>query len=235
MHIHGAELFSEDEATSIVLQRQLMNTIAPVCVDALLHFLAADMAEEAVEAGGATPPLPEEVVARAMTPTERSAAAREVPNDAKPAVEAAVKALGAAGTATSAIDFISAMETATEAVGLRLKRLDRKSEGPLVQAQLATLKTQAADAGDSPTLLAAAVPFLVAKFKHRCVSLPGRALGPAVEMLREHLEEEQHAALAEFHAAVVDSLKAGGDGGVNAELQGKLETLEPKIRTLIEV
>lgn len=234
LYTHGAELFVNDEATSIVLQRHIVHTAAPLCVDALVHLLSADVVDE-TEVDRVTPPSPEEAVSRAMTPSERTTAAREAPSEAQAPLEAVVKALGAAATVTSAADFINAMERASEAVGLRLKRLDRKSEGPLVQAQLTALKSQAEEAADAPTLLAAAVPLLVAKLKGRAVSLPGRALAAAVELLREELEEDQHAALAEFHAAVVDNLKAAGDGDALAEVRSKLESLEPKVRALIGV
>ncbi len=43
------------------------------------------------------------------------------------------------------------------------------------------------------------------------MSLPGRALGAALDRLKGELEEEAHACLLELHAAVVAQLKAGGE------------------------
>jgi hypothetical protein len=228
LYLHGAELFSEDEATSVILQRHLVHTAAPACVDALLHLLTADIADEESENKESEAVSPEEQVSKALSPSQRSGIVREAPKEAQSAVKAAVDALGAAATATSASEFATTMDTAAEAVGLRLRKLDKKTEIPLVQGQIATLKTQVEEASDAPTLLAGVVPLLFAKHRNRCLSVPGRALAATVESLADVLDEEQHTALVEFHAAVVESLK-GADGGV-AE---KLESLEPNIRSLV--
>lgn len=54
------------------------------------------------------------------------------------------------------------------------------------------------------------------------MSLPGRALGPAVERLRECLPEEGAALLADLHAAVVQQLKGqGGEGAAGGEGGGE--------------
>jgi hypothetical protein len=230
LYTHGAELFSEDEATSVILQRHLVHTAAPACVDALLHLLSADIAEE--ESENKTSDIsPEDQVSKSLSPAQRSGMVKDAPKEAQAAVKAVVDALGAAATATSASEFATAMEKAAEGVGLRLRKLDKKTEIPLVQAQIATLKTQVEEATDAPTLLAAVVPLLLAKHRSRSVSVPGRALAATVESLADVLDEQQHKALVEFHAAVVESLKGAGGEGSDG-VQQKLEVLQPKIRAL---
>ncbi|KAG7667706.1 hypothetical protein Ndes2526B_g01898 [Nannochloris sp. 'desiccata'] len=239
LYSHGAELFSEDEATSVILQRHLVHTAAPACVDALLHLLSADIAEEESEnkstrggdgaAGGMSP---EEQVGKALSPAQRSGIVREAPHEAQAAVQAIVDALGAAATATCASEFLIEIEKAADAVGLRLRKLDKKTEIPLVKGHIATLRRQVEEATDAPTLLAVVIPLLFAKYRNRCLSVPGRALAATVESLNDVLDEEQHKALVEFHTAVVDGLKganAEGSGGV----KDRLEILEPKIRALV--
>lgn len=56
----------------------------------------------------------------------------------------------------------------------------------------------------------------------RAVSLPGRALGAAVEKLKSQLPEEQYAVLADFHAAVVQQLRSqGGEGSGGGDVGGE--------------
>ena len=236
---HGADLFAqgeEEEATThVTLQRYLMQSAAPACVDSLLHLLSADVAEEVLpRSDGSFPPAtPEEQVLTSLPQSERTAIVRGCAPEAQSAVEAAVKALTAAASVTSAADFMTTLEAAGEAVGLRLKRLDKKTEVALVQGQLAALRSQAEGAGNGPTLLAVAVPLLISKYRGRCVSLPGKALPDAVEVLRSDLDEEQHAVLVEYHAAVVESLRESGDGAGDGGVSAKLESLEPRIRALL--
>lgn len=242
LHSHGAELFTEDEATSVILQRHLVHTVAPACVDALLHLLSADFADEESEnkstsggggaAGGGSVLSPEAQVGKALSPAQRSLIVREAPKEAHAAVKAVVDALGAAATATCASEFLILMEKAADAVGLRLKKLDKKLEVSLVQGHIATLKSQAEEANDAPTLLAAVVPLLFAKYRNRCLSVPGRALAATVESLADFIDEEQHKALVEFHAAVVESLK-GANGEGSGGVKERLELLEPRIRALV--
>lgn len=222
LHAHGAQLFSGDEGTLGVLQKHLMRTAAPACMDALLHFLAADAAEES-ENGDTTAVSPEEAVGVAFTPAQRAAAAKEAPAEAKAEVTSALDALS--GASTTPEEFSDALQHAAGAVGLRLKHLDKKTEASKVAEQVALLQEQAMNAADAPTLLAVVVPLLVAKHRGRCVSLPGRALAPAVEMLKESLSEEEHEMLGRFHAAVVEQLRGEDRGAVLEELTAEVRKL----------
>ena len=133
--------------------------------------------------------------------------------------------------------FTSELDAAVEAAGLRLRRLDKRSERALVFTQRKAWEAQVASAGDASTLV---VPLLLARQHGRLVSLPGRALGAAVELLRyeKSLPEEGCALLAEFHTAVVEQLKlqSGGGGGSGEEQDvaaAALEQLVPRVRALV--
>jgi hypothetical protein len=239
LHAKGAELFAGDEATGAVLRRHLVRAGGADCVDALLHFLEADRADEEAEAGGEAGAAPAElVVASPIPPAQRARIAAALPPDARLAVAAAVEALAAAAAPAPA-EFLAALEAAAEAAGLRLRRLDKKSEPGALAAAGAALAAQAAAAGGDPVaLLAVAVPLLLVRRRGRCVSLPGRALGAGVEALRGELEAPQHALLAEFHAAVVGRLKEGGGGGggggaAAAGLDERLAALAPRVQELL--
>lgn len=134
-------------------------------------------------------------------------------------------------------DFLAELQAAAGAAGLRLRKLDKKAERAWVAAHQRVLVSQAAQAADPGTLLAAAVPCLVARHQDRAVSLPGRALAAAVEKLQGDLPEEAHQLLVDFHGAVVEQLRVqseaaagGSDGG---ELDAKLQAMVPSVRDLL--
>lgn len=138
-------------------------------------------------------------------------------------------------------EFMVELGAAAEAAGLRLRRPDKKAERAWVAAHRAALAAQAAAAADPSGVLAAAVPALLARATARAVSLPGRALAAAVEKLREHLPEEAHALLVDFHAAVVESLRSsagegsGGGGEAAGVLAARLAEMQPRVQALLEV
>lgn len=135
--------------------------------------------------------------------------------------------------------FQPELDAAAEAAGLRLRRLDKKAERSLVFAQRKLWEQQATAAPDASTLLALAVPLLLARHAGRAVSLPGRALAAGVELLRagEQLPEDACQLLADFHGAVVEQLKLQSGGEEAADKQGevaeRLEGMVPRVRTLL--
>ncbi len=135
--------------------------------------------------------------------------------------------------------FQPELDAAAEAAGLRLRRLDKKAERSLVFAQRKLWEQQAAAAPDASTLLALAVPLLLARHAGRAVSLPGRALSAGVELLRAggQLPEDACQLLADFHASVVEQLKlqSGGEGAADkqGEVAERLEAMVPRVRALL--
>lgn len=238
LHVHGAELFkkgeseddgSGDDTTSEVLLRHVMRIDGPACVDALLHVLQADVAEEDGCGGGdasSVQKTPEEMVAESFASAARAVAAKSYGGDAKEEVGALVNALS--GSTTTVAQFEELLEAASTAVGLRLKKVDKKAEGAAVKERCASLLQQVGEAEDAALVLAGVVPYLIAKHRNRCVSLPGKALAPAVELLCGSLSEEEHGLLKRFYGEVVDHLKRGG-GDAEESLQGMIEEVKSKL------
>jgi len=74
------------------------------------------------------------------------------------------------------------------------------------------------------------VPLLVAQKRGVAVNLPGRALAAAVRVLhKDGLSEEESKVLEDFHAAVVEHLRAAGKGGEEG-----LQTLATAVRGLVK-
>ena len=132
--------------------------------------------------------------------------------------------------------FQTELEAAMEAVGLRLRRPDKRSLRSLVFAQRKHWEAQVAAATDAPTLLANVVPLLLARQHGRAVNLPGRALSAALDLLQGgQLPEDTLQLLNDFHAAVVEQLKlqsGAGDQEFADEVTLTIERLMPRIREL---
>lgn len=63
--------------------------------------------------------------------------------------------------------------------------------------------------------------------------MPGRALGAAVERLKDCLPEEAYALLSDLHAAVVQQLRAQGGEAGGEEGDQRLEQLVAAARGLV--
>ncbi|GAB4816872.1 hypothetical protein N2152v2_003918 [Parachlorella kessleri] len=204
LYAHGAQLFVDDESTSATLDRHLLRSAAADCMDALLRYLAADLAldegqeaqQQQGEAGGQGP----------LSPGDRATIVKQLGPDVKPAASAALEKLG--GSSLEA--FVSEFDAAAEAAGLRLRKLDKKAERSRVAEQQRAWQAQLAAEGDPSAALLLLVPCLLAKHEGRVVSLPGRALGAAVERLKPSLPEHSYTLLSDFHSAVVEQLKVQG-------------------------
>jgi hypothetical protein len=133
--------------------------------------------------------------------------------------------------------FQSELEAAAEAAGLRLRRLDKRTERGLVFAQRKAWEAAAAGARDASALLALAVPLLIARQCGRAVSLPGRALGAGLDVLQvAQLPHDSLQLLSDFHAAVVEQLRlqSGDDDEARDEAERRVERLMPRVRELAE-
>jgi hypothetical protein len=134
------------------------------------------------------------------------------------------------------IEFMAAVEAA----GMRMRKLDKRSERALVFAQRKLWEAQAAAATDASTLLMLVLPLLIARQHGRVVSLPGRALSAAIDVLQGgQLPQEALQLLSDFHAAVVEQLKlqsggggGGGDEGASSEVEAKLVAMLPRVHEL---
>lgn len=231
----GIEIFKEDESTSEILQKHLVRTAGARCVDSLLHVLAADIADNVdhdTEASGNTPP--EELVARPFSQSQRVSTARESSSETGKPLLSCISAI--ADSKTSPSDFVAYFEDACSAAGIGLRKLDRKQIIETMKCLEDNLQRQVANSIDAPIILAAAIPLLLIKKRHKCVTLPGKALSAAVEILKDDLSEEEISLLESLHASVVAQLKnvaSSNPEGIDNDVSfANDSSLIEKIRTL---
>jgi hypothetical protein len=137
--------------------------------------------------------------------------------------------------------FISELEAAASECGLRLKRLDKKSEKAALSAQKARLLQLVAPEAMPATALALAVPLLVLQHKHKLLSVPGRGISTVLQQLSGQLSPAAFEFVCKYHESVVESLKlqsgAGGEGEQQevklAQLQQQLEEKLPVLKALV--
>ncbi|KAI3438673.1 hypothetical protein D9Q98_001094 [Chlorella vulgaris] len=239
LYSHGAELFADDEAALPMLHRHLLRSVAAECVDALLRCLAVDStagieeAEEGGQGGGQLSPLVD-AAAGPLSAAQRAAIMKQLPPDVRPAISAAADKLSGSSLELFQTEFLAAVEAA----GMRMRKLDKRSERALVFAQRKLWEVQAAAATDASTLLMLVLPLLIARQHGRVVSLPGRALSAAIDVLQGgQLPQEALQLLSDFHAAVVEQLKlqsgsGGGDEGASGEVEAKLAAMLPRVHDL---
>lgn len=151
-----------------------------------------------------------------------------------------VKVQNPVSTAAACVvqDFVSKLEAAAMECGIRLKRLDKKSEKAACSAQKAKLLQLLHDEQAPAAVLALVLPLLVLKSCNKLMNIPGRAIGGVLALLQGQLEEEQHALVQQFHKRVVESLKAasaGGEGSGDAESQQSMQALVSQVKQLAGV
>jgi hypothetical protein len=207
----GAELFAGDDATAALLSKHLLRSPGADAADALLLLLqAGDDApaalRDAVAAAAAGAP-------GALTEQQRSALARGLPAELRASGVALLDALS--GRNVAALD--AALEPLAAACGVRLKRLDKRSERALLAAHREALAAQLAAEDAPPAALLLAVPLLYAERASVALSLPGRALSAAVARLGDQLTTpEEQRTLSGFHDAVVALLQLRSCDGADA-------------------
>lgn len=208
----------EDDDLAAVLHRHLLRTAGAEAVDAMLRFLEAGLQNDtaasspAADATSGAAPLP---------PPQRAALLQRLPDDVAPPARAAVACL----TGSDTQELLTCLEAAAEAGGWRLQWPDKRSERREVAAHLAEVVSALEGCRDPPTALSLAVPLLVVKCFGKAVSLPGRALSPAIARLQQGsgLSAVDHQTLAEFHSKVVEVLSGSAGNGDIAATQDVLQ------------
>ena len=162
---------------------------------------------------------------------QREVAVGSLPSHARASAETLAR------EATSRKDpgaILRALEDTAEALGVRLKGGDKKTERSLLHAHRKGLEERLRAEEDPAAALLVAVPLIFATGANRAVALTGRSLGPAIERVAEEglVSEEDAAILAKFHAEVVASLSGEGDETPTAEslAEAKRVALECKRR-----
>lgn len=210
-------LFEKDEVQKTSAERHLIKTLGSTCSDALLHFLSADMSQHDEEDMAA-----KNAVRRQLDQAERNVIIQQCPSALSKALSDVVSATRSNQTMMQ--DFQNQLLEAAEESGIRLKTLDKKTESSLAAQQKETLSAQVEGADAGPVLLAAAVPLLILTHMKACVILPGKSLAPAIQSLKEYLEEEDATHLENLHKQVIDELKSE-ESCVDSSLSDKVRAL----------
>ncbi|KAG2451252.1 hypothetical protein HYH02_003859 [Chlamydomonas schloesseri] len=241
----GAEGFVDDEATHTTLQRHALRTTGAECVDLLHRWARVEYQPEGGEgaAAAAASTSSASTPAGFLTAAEIKALLRAVPPDVAEGLAAAAEVPGAG----SVREAEALLDRAAAAVGVRPKKLDKKSEKAALAALRERLLGQlAAEAGDPPAALALMVPLAHLRITGKAVSLPGKALGPVLARLGAAAAAAAEGAgggmseelagcvrgLAALHEGVVEYLKAqsspaAGGGDTGALLERLTESLPP--------
>ena len=151
-----------------------------------------------------------------LTAKQREVAGSSFPSHARVSAETLAR------EATARRDpgaILRALEETAEALGVRLKGGDRKTERSLLHAHRKGLEERLRAEEDPAAALLVAVPLLFAAGANRAVALTGRSLGPAIERVAEEglVSEADAAILAKFHEEVVASLSGEGNEAPTAE------------------
>ena len=232
----GAEALAGDVAAA----RHCSDVRAVPLADAFLRSQTdadldafADAPSEADDAS-ATATATATVMTRPSPPLnakQREVAAGSLPSHARASAETLAR------EATSRKDpgaILRALEDTAEALGVRLKGGDKKTERSLLHAHRKGLEERLRAEEDPAAALLVAVPLIFAAGANRAVALTGRSLGPAIERVAEEglVSEADAAILVKFHAEVVASLSGEGGETPTAEslAEAKRVALECKRR-----
>jgi hypothetical protein len=109
-------------------------------------------------------------------------------------------------------ELLSQLEAAGAECGMRLKRLDKKAEKALLVSQKSRLSGLIGPEQSPAAVLALALPLLAVKAAGKLVNTPGRAIGGVLTALQSHLQEQEVDLVQQYHALVVESLKAQSAG-----------------------
>ncbi|KAG0621526.1 hypothetical protein M758_3G026500 [Ceratodon purpureus] len=226
------ELFEDNEKIGVILHRHLLRTTGAELVDLFLISQGeddmVDNEDARTDIKGAEPlsSLQRMSLAKSLTGHKLSAKALEL-----------VESLEGKN--------VDAFERAFEAVvtesGLRLKKLDKKSERALLFSYRKGLASQVEDETDSVALLPKVVGLLFVQVHSRALQAPGRAVSAAILRLKGTIADDLFEVLMEYHKCTVQllSLQAATNSEENdtsnevTTKQEGLENLIPKLKSIV--
>jgi hypothetical protein len=141
-------------------------------------------------------------------------------------------------------ELMSQLEAAGTECGMRLKRLDKKAEKALLVSQKSRLMGLLGPGQCPAAVLALALPLLAVKAAGKLVNTPGRAIGGVLTALQSHLQEQEVDLVQQYHALVVESLKAQSAGTKGAgegeqqqqqQVEEQLVGLTPRLKALVGI
>ncbi|WIA08065.1 hypothetical protein OEZ85_007531 [Tetradesmus obliquus] len=211
LYERGCELLQADEAVQTVMQRHLLRSTGTDALDCLLSWCKWEFGEQEPPAAAATAGEAAAAAAAVVSfssPAERAGQAKSLPPELGQPVGKALEAVGG----TDVQELLSQLEAAGAECGMRLRRLDKKSEKALLVQQKARLLGLLTPEQSPAAVLALALPLLAVKAAGKLVNTPGRAIGGVLAALQPHLQEPEVELMQQYHALVVESLRAQSSG-----------------------
>ncbi|GIM08278.1 hypothetical protein Vretimale_12254 [Volvox reticuliferus] len=233
----GGESFADDEATHTALQRHALRTAGAECADLLHRWARIEYQQEATEHSASATAGPSAGAGSGsgfLTAAEVKQVLRSVPLDVAEGLAAAAEVPGAATVRDAEV----LLDRAAAAVGVRVKKLDKKGEKAALAALRERLLSSLAAELDPPAALAIMVPLAHLRIIGKAIILPGKALGPVLSRLQQASAEGSELSavvrgLAELHEGVVEYLKAQSAGsGTAADRGAMLEHLTGMLQPL---
>ncbi|PNW71999.1 hypothetical protein CHLRE_16g686650v5 [Chlamydomonas reinhardtii] len=240
----GAEGFAaEDEATHATLMRHALRTTGAECVDLLHRWARAEYCQGEGEGAAAAAATGSAAPGAFLSASEVKAVLRAVPPDVAEGLAAAAEVPAAA----SVREAEALLDRGAAAVGVRVKKLDKKSEKAALAALRERLLGALSGEADPPAALALMVPLAHLRITGKAVSLPGKALGPVLGRLTAltaaaaegggggGLSEELAACvrgLSALHEGVVDYLRAQSSSAPGGDTAAMLEQLTASLPPL---
>ncbi|KAJ7553268.1 hypothetical protein O6H91_06G090400 [Diphasiastrum complanatum] len=190
------DLFDEEKSTETVLHRHLLRTTASEITDLILR---AHALEQMVEDGETSLTVELLVIDETLSTAQRLTLAKSVPPPASSKAVAMVESLDGKNVQA----FESALQAVLEESGRRFKRLDKKTEKPLLQSYHKDLALQVEKEADPVTLLPKVVALLFVTVHNRAIQIPGRAIAATVAFLQKSIPDNAHKTLMQYQAATV--------------------------------
>uniref|UniRef100_A0A383VL45 E3 UFM1-protein ligase 1 homolog n=1 Tax=Tetradesmus obliquus TaxID=3088 RepID=A0A383VL45_TETOB len=238
LYERGCELLQADEAVQTVMQRHLLRSTGTDALDCLLSWCKWEFGEQEPPAAAATAGEAAAAAAAVVSfssPAERAGLAKSLPPELGQPVGKALEAVGG----TDVQELLSQLEAAGAECGMRLRRLDKKSEKALLVQQKARLLGLLTPEQSPAAVLALALPLLAVKAAGKLVNTPGRAIGGVLAALQPHLQEPEVELMQQYHALVVESLRAQSSGAGEQQQQQQLEEqlagLTPRLKALVGI
>jgi len=132
----------------------------------------------------------------------------------------------------SIAEFLSAFDTAADAIGLQCKQYDKKRERQLIAAHREALMQQLTQENDPATCLHLVVVLLVLKKHSVVIHAPGRTVANILTKLKPDVPQEVHSLLNDYQSHVVKYLLQK-QTNPDAPPNETLVSLLPKIKEIV--
>ncbi|XP_054272372.1 E3 UFM1-protein ligase 1 homolog [Macrosteles quadrilineatus] len=198
------------------LTKHLLKTTASEVVNTLFTFAAQDSNN------------PGDSKDKELTVEERVKILSECPTDMKDPLQKVHKSLAG----SSVEDFLEAVDPAFSAVGLLLRKADKKKDRPQLLAHRHALADQLTICDDPALVLHLAVLLIFQAVTGCMLQASGRFVSTILQFLGSHLSQEVNDKLQKYHDSVLKLLKVGDD---NEERNQILKILQEDMQSVKDI